>query len=189
MLRIALFGGTFDPIHHGHLIQARDALEKLGLSKVIFIPAAISPHKLFAKPASGAARLEMVRAAIAGEPGFEASDIELVREGPSYAVDTATAFQTQFPGAELFYLIGQDNLAELHTWREIDRLQTLVKFVVLSRGEIQASGFQTGSSRNFDISATEIRMRIAKGQSIQYLVPDAVRAMIARQNIYQELQP
>lgn len=186
-MRIGLFGGTFDPIHHGHLIQARDALEQIAMDRLIFIPAAISPHKLFASTAAtGEARLAMVQAAIQGEPRFEASDLELRREGPSYAIDTAETFLRSYPEAQLFYLIGQDNLAELHTWREIERLKTLVQFVILPRGKMAENGYQSVKARHFDISATEIRRRVARGQSIQYLVPDAVRDIIAQQNLYKE---
>lgn len=186
-MRIGLFGGTFDPIHHGHLIQARDAMEQIAMDRLIFIPAAISPHKLLVgTEASGEARLAMVQAAIRGEPRFEASDIELHREGPSYAIDTVEALIEAFPGSQFFYLIGQDNLAELHTWREIERLKTLVQFVVLPRGQMEGDGYQTVKTRHFDISATEIRQRVAQGHSIQYLVPDAVRDIIEAQNLYKE---
>jgi nicotinate-nucleotide adenylyltransferase len=187
--RLGLFGGTFDPIHHGHLIQARDALEQMRLERVIFIPAAISPHKLLRQTASAEARVAMLQAAISGEERFEISEIELQRQGPSYAVDTAEAFQKQYPNTELFYLIGQDNLAELHTWRQVEKLQTLVKFVVLPRGLVQNYSLPAISTRCFDISATEIRRRVANSQSIQYLVPEGVRAIIGRLNIYKELQP
>ena len=137
--RIGLFGGSFDPIHIGHLVLAREAREQLELDRVIFIPAAISPHKLHREPAPAEARLEMVCAAIAGEPGFEADDCELTREGPSYTVDTARLMRARWPGAELFYFIGEDNLAKLDTWREIETLRELVHFVVLSAARSEAT--------------------------------------------------
>jgi nicotinate-nucleotide adenylyltransferase len=186
-MRLALYGGTFDPVHLGHLLLARDALEELALDRVIFIPAALSPHKLVTIPAPAAARLEMLVAALADEPGFTMDDSELQRPGPSFAIDTVERFRTTHPGAELFYLIGADNLRELHTWRRIDELRQLVEFVVFGRGDAIAaeSGFRI-LGRRLDISATEIRRRVARGESIRYLVPEPVRALIAAHHLYQD---
>ena len=105
-MKTALYGGSFDPIHHGHLILAREAMEQLGLDRVVFIPAAVSPFKLDAKPAPADVRLAMVRAAIAGEAGFECDDSEVHRPGPSFTVDTVEAWKKRAPGDELFYFIG-----------------------------------------------------------------------------------
>ena len=123
--KIGLFGGSFDPIHHGHLILARDAMEQLGLEKVIFIPANISPHKLDHPPAPAHARCEMVAAAIVEEPRFALDSCEVDREGISFAVDTVRLMIQRHPEADFFYFIGEDNLAALHklTWhlhRSID---------------------------------------------------------------------
>ena len=101
-MKIALYGGTFDPIHHGHLILAREAIGQLGLARVVFIPAAQSPHKLARMPAPAEARLEMVRAAVADEAGFEVDDAEIRRPGPSFTIDTVEAWLAREPGAELF---------------------------------------------------------------------------------------
>ena len=111
MKKIGIFGGTFDPIHHGHLILAREALEMLELETVIFIPAAASPHKLDQKLTAPDVRLEMLRAAIESEPGFEFDRMELRRSSPSYAVDTVEALRQSLPDAEFFYLIGEDTSA------------------------------------------------------------------------------
>lgn len=185
--RVALFGGSFDPIHHGHLVLARDAVEQLNLDLVLFIPAARSPHKPDSQPAPARVRGEMVEAAIAGEAGFEFDDRELYREGLSFTIDTVVAVRTRFPLASLFYLIGDDNLAKLHTWRRIEEVRALVQFVVFGRGEDCAAHGFPSLPRRLDISATEIRQRVAQGASIRYLVPDPVRAIIERDQLYQEI--
>lgn len=181
-------GGTFDPIHMGHLILARDACEDLDLKKLIFIPNAVSPHKLAGKPAPPELRAAMVRAAIEGEPGFEADEVEILRGGPSYTIDTLLYLRTLHPEADLFYFIGEDNLAELHTWRRVDELQYLAQFVVMARAaESAPHPYITLRQRRVDISATEVRERIAKGQSIRYLVPDKVRHIIENHQLYREV--
>ena len=182
--KIGLFGGSFDPIHHGHLILARDAMESLGLDRVIFIPVNVSPHKLAHPPVAARLRCEMVAAAIAGESRFSMDACEAEREGPSFAVDTVRVMRRRFPQAELFYFIGEDNVSSLHTWREIDELKKLASFVVLARGNLQpVEGFPV-ISRNIDISSTDIRNRIAQGLPVRYLLPDAVCAILTRHQLY-----
>ncbi len=182
--KIGLFGGSFDPIHHGHLILARDAMESLGLDRVIFIPVNVSPHKLSHPPVAARLRCEMVAAAIAGEPRFSIDACEAEREGPSFAVDTLRLMLGRFPQAEFFYFIGEDNVSALHTWREIDEFKKLASFVVLARGNLEpAEGFPV-ISRNIDISSTDIRNRIARGLSVRYLLPDAVCAILTRHQLY-----
>lgn len=184
-MRIALFGGTFDPIHHGHLILARDAIEYLELQRLIFIPNAISPHKLQRQPAPATARRDMIAAAIAGEPQFELDDSELRRGGASYTIDTVLQMKERHPDSDLFYLLGEDNLPELHTWRRIEELTRLVQFVVLHRSAEPAEhAFITLRQRRIEISATEIRTRLARRDSVRYLVPDGVLAVIERENLY-----
>jgi nicotinate-nucleotide adenylyltransferase len=186
-MRIALYGGSFDPVHHGHLLLARDALEELTLDRVIFIPAALSPHKLATTPAPAGARREMLAAALADEPGFDLDDSELQQPGPSFAIDTVERLHAAHPGGQLYYLIGADNIRELHTWRRIDDLRRLVEFVVFGRGEVAAAGNSFRIlGRRLDISATEIRRRVARGESIRYLVPEPVRSLIASYHLYQE---
>lgn len=188
-MNLALYGGTFDPIHHGHLILAREALERLALDRVIFIPAGLSPHKLARVPAPGGLRREMIAAAIADEPRFSLDDSELQDPGPSFTIDTVSRIAAQFPGARLHYLIGADNLPELHTWRRIDELRRLVQFVVFGRGA-DAPGADPGFPtlpRRIDISATDIRARVARGASIRYLTPEPVRSIIATHHLYQDL--
>ncbi len=190
-MRLALYGGTFDPVHNGHLILARDALALLNADKVVFIPARLSPHKQATSPASAAVRREMLAAAIAEEPGFELDDSELGVPGPSYTVDTLERVRAAYPQAEIFYLIGADNVRELHTWRRIEDLRRLAKFVVFGRGEAAIPGAEQFRvlPRRIDISATEIRQRVARGESIRYLVPEAVRSLIAAHHLYKDPTP
>lgn len=184
--RTGLFGGSFDPIHVGHLILARDAREQLGLDRVIFIPAAISPHKLRREPAPAPAkaRLEMVRAAVEGEPGFEVEGCELGREGPSFTIDTVRWLRERNPADAFFYFVGEDNLALLHTWREIAELRRLVQFVALARDASAVACELPRVSRQIDVSSTEVRKRVARGQSIRYLLPHRACEVIYRNGLY-----
>lgn len=184
--RIGIFGGTFDPIHHAHLILARDAVEQLKLETLIFIPAAISPHKLEQRPTPAAGRLEMLRAAIEGEPRFCLVAMELERPSPSYAVDTMEALQQREPSAEFFFLIGEDNVARLPTWHRFEELSKMVQFVVLDRTGLRTGHPYPAIRRHLDISATDIRNRVASGQSIRYLVPPAVEKIIRERQLYRE---
>lgn len=183
-MRTGLFGGSFDPIHVGHLILAREAREQLGLDRVVFIPAAISPHKLDRTPAPAELRLAMVRAAIAGEPGFECDARELAREGPSFTIDTVRELRAERPEDELFYFIGEDNVATLGTWREIDALRGLVRFVVLDRHAGGRGGEFPRVGRHVEVSSTEVRKRVARGASIRYLLPEAACEIILRNGLY-----
>ena len=183
-VKIGLYGGSFDPIHNGHLILARDAMERLGLEKVVLLPARISPHKLDRPPASPEARCQMLAAAIAGEPNFEMDACEIEREGPSFTVDTVRVFNESYPGAKLYYFIGDDNLPELDTWKDIASLQQSAQFVVLSRAGMPfLSKFPT-ITRHVEISSTEIRNRVARGLSVRYMVPPPACAVIAKLGLY-----
>ncbi|HAF03757.1 MAG TPA: nicotinate (nicotinamide) nucleotide adenylyltransferase [Spartobacteria bacterium] len=183
--KIGIYGGTFDPIHHAHLILARDAREMLGLEKLIFVPAATSPHK-DSPAASAEMRLSILRAAIEGETGFAVDDCELRRAPPSYTIDTVEEIQQREAGSEIFYLIGEDNVAALASWHRFERLQNMVRFVVLDRTGAQTNHPYEVVHRKIDISATDIRKRIASGRSIRYLVPPAVEEIIRRNNLYRE---
>ena len=185
MKKIGIYGGTFDPIHHGHLILGRQACEELGLDRLIFVPAALSPFKKETH-ASGEERMSMLRAAIEGELLFTVNDCELRRPPPSYSIDTVLEIHEREPDADLFWLIGADNVSGLNKWHRIDELKKLVQFIVLDRacrGEKQP--FRV-IQRNIDISATEIRKRVASGGSIRYLVPKAVEEIIRREKLYRE---
>ena len=184
-MKLGFYGGTFDPIHFGHLILARDAVESLELDRLYFIPNALSPHKLRAEAAPAKLRAEMLRAAIEDEPRFDMDELELERTGVSYTIDTILAMRERFgPDTQFFYLIGQDNVKDLPTWRRIDELHHLVTFVVLTRGKEQAAFPYVTLHRRIDISASEVRNRIAKRLSIRYLVPDKVHDLIIRHSLY-----
>jgi nicotinate-nucleotide adenylyltransferase len=184
-MRTALYGGSFDPVHHGHLILAREAMEQLGLDRVVFIPAAHSPHKLARQPVPADLRLRMVREAIAGEARFQCDSSETEKEGPSFTVDTVTVWRQREPGDEFFYLIGEDNVRELHTWRRYDELRRMVQFVVFERHSTAPAHDFPRVRRRVDISATDIRKRVADGRSIRYLVPEPVRVIIESHRLYQ----
>ena len=183
--KIGVYGGTFDPIHHGHLILAREAKERLSLEKIIFVPAAASPFK-DAPATSVSDRVAMLEAAIAGEDGFAVDQIELHRPPPSYTIDTIEAMRSYYPTAELFYLLGQDNVADLPKWHRFEDLQKLVRFVVLDRTGEKANHPHLVVGRKIDISATDIRNRVASHESIRYLVPQPVAEIIRSRRLYQE---
>jgi nicotinate-nucleotide adenylyltransferase len=187
MKKIGIYGGTFDPIHHGHLILSRQACEQLQLDQLIFVPAALSPFKEHAPKATGKARLSMLRAAIEGQGDFIADDCELKRPPPSYSIDTVLQIREREPEADLFWLIGADNARELPKWRRFEDLKMLVQFVILDRGRAKKTPqVYPVVQRNIDISATEIRKRVASARSIRYLVPQAVEEIIRREKLYRE---
>ncbi|MGI9115159.1 MAG: nicotinate (nicotinamide) nucleotide adenylyltransferase [Chthoniobacterales bacterium] len=184
--KIGVYGGTFDPVHHAHLILAREAAEQHGLDKVIFIPAATSPFK--APPfANASARLQMLRAGIGDEPRFEIDECELQRPPPSYTVDTIKEFRQKYSGAQLFLLIGDDNLAGLPQWRDFSQLREMVIFIVLPRAKTGVRHDYLAVKRRVDISATEIRDRVSSGRSIYYFVPGTVEEIITAQHLYKEV--
>lgn len=187
MKKIGIYGGTFDPIHHGHLILSRQACEVFEFDQLIFIPAALSPFKEHAPIASGELRMSMLRAAIAGQEDFFADDCELKRPPPSYSIDTVLQIREREPEADLFWLIGADNVSRLPKWRQFEEMKMLVQFVILDRGRAKKTPqVYPVVQRNIDISATEIRKRVASGRSIRYLVPKAVEEIIRREKLYQE---
>jgi nicotinate-nucleotide adenylyltransferase len=184
--KIAIYGGTFDPVHHAHLILARQAIETLGLDKVILVPAATSPLKKAAPVASGEVRLGMLQAAIEGEPEFEVDECELLRPPPSYTIDTVEDIRRRECDAAIYCLIGEDNIEQLSQWHRFAELEKMVRFVVLDRSGKQPSHFYQLIHRRIDISATEIRRRVAQNESIRYLVPNSVEEIIQREKLYRE---
>jgi nicotinate-nucleotide adenylyltransferase len=184
--KLGIFGGTFDPIHHGHLILAREAKETLELDTVIFIPATVSPHKQNQRLASSEIRLEMLRRAIGGESGFEIDTMELNRPPPSYAVDTMEALRQRYPMAEFFFLIGDDHVTRLPTWHRFEQLAQIVQFIVLDRFGTDTAHPYPVIQRHIDISSTIIRNRVAAGRSIRYLVPPPVEQVIHSHQLYRE---
>ena len=186
MQKIGIYGGSFDPVHHAHLILARFALEKFALERIIFVPTRVSPYKNDSG-ATPEARLQMLRSAIEGEPQFEVDDCELQRDPPSYTIDTVQTLKEKHPGAHLFFLIGDDNLAGLPSWRSFDDLRHMVTFIVLQRAITPVAHEYLSVDRRIDISATEIRQRIASGRTIHFLVPLAVEQIICARGLYREV--
>jgi len=196
---IGILGGTFNPIHVGHLLVAQDALEQLGLERVIFVPSATPPHKAVDKLASARDRLRMIKLAIRDNARFEVNDIEIRRGGKSYSVDTLAQLKRRYPQAGFFFIIGADSLRELHLWRDVKRLVTLCTFVTVPRPGFEAKPvvdprLDLATRRRLrqhilrghacDIASRDIRTRVANGQSIRYLVPDAVHQYIRRRRLY-----
>jgi nicotinate-nucleotide adenylyltransferase len=185
---IGLFGGSFDPIHHGHLIVAQVVLEALALEQIRFVPAREQPFKTGRHVAPPAIRARMVSLAIAGEPRFALERIELERPGPSYTVDTLRALRQREPGHDFAILIGADAARDLPAWREADALPRLATLVILSRpgAEIPRLPWpvRVVSVPGVDISATEIRRRVAAGRSIRYWVPEPVAECIVQERLY-----
>jgi nicotinate-nucleotide adenylyltransferase len=188
-LRLGIYGGTFDPVHHGHLLLARDALEQLRLDAVLFVPCGQSPLKTRKPGATDAQRLAMLRLALKNNPRFWLTRCELDRPAPSYAYDTALEIQEAFPRGKLFWLIGADQLADLPKWHRPDDLGRLVTFALLPRGET-AGATPSGTvlslpqPRRVDISATEIRHRVKSRLPIDHLVPAPIAAYIKRHGLY-----
>jgi nicotinate-nucleotide adenylyltransferase len=187
-VKIGVFGGTFDPPHTGHLIVAQDAALALGLDRVLFVPAARPPHKLAADVTAPPLRARMLQLALEGDVRFGMDTLELDRTGPSYTVDTLVELRSRMAGAELSLLLGADQYADLHTWREPQRIRELATLAILERagstGGILAPGEVSVNVTRIDISATEIRGRVAAGLPIRYLVPAAVEDFIRQNGLY-----
>jgi len=201
---LALYGGSFNPIHIGHLIVARAVGEHLQISRLILIPCATPPHKRIDQLADAAERLEMVRQAVADEPLFEVSDIELNRRGPSYTLLTVEAFRESIgPDTPLYWIIGADTLPELHTWYRVEELVEACSMITVARpgyaepdlaplsklltsAQIQRLRDNILTTPWIDVSATDIRKRLREGRSIRYLVPDEVHSYIDTNGLYRK---
>ncbi|MEI8289503.1 MAG: nicotinate (nicotinamide) nucleotide adenylyltransferase [Verrucomicrobiota bacterium] len=183
-MKLGIFGGSFDPVHLGHLLVAQAAIEELGLNRLFFIPAARSPFKTANQPAPDALRLQLLRLALVGKSNSEIDDQEIRRGGISYAVETLRDYAQRFTGTELFYLIGADNAAKLNEWREPAELARLAEFVVVPRpGERTVkfpAPFRGRMLKGFPlgVSSSEIRARVKAGLTIDNLVPPAVAETI-----------
>ena len=200
--RIGLFGGSFDPIHHGHLIVARAVAERHRLDRVLFLPSASPPHKASAGLTSADHRAEMVRIAIAGEPLFEFSDADLQGAAPSYTIDTVTRFRECFgSGTTLCWLIGGDWLGQLPTWRRATELIDACEIITAVRpgwdgadwnalaeivGAVRAEKLRSGITETprIEVSSTDIRERVRQGRSIRFLTPERVCGYIAANGLY-----
>ena len=190
MLRIGLFGGSFDPVHLGHLLVGQAAREELGLARLHFIPAAQSPFKPQQKPAPAATRLQLLRLALAGMDWCVVDDQEAVRGGTSFTIDTVRDYVRRLPDAQLFYLVGADHVQALPKWRDSVELARLVQIAVIGRpGQIEAplpAPFRGHMVRGFPVgvSSSQIRARVKAGLTIDSLVPPAVAEAIRNNRLY-----
>ena len=190
-MKIGLFGGSFDPIHNAHLRLALDAKKEFGLDRVIFVPARVPPHKRAKKLANAEDRIRMIRAAIGTYPSFKVSRFETDRKTPTYSYTMARHFRDKHPGAELFFLIGSDSLNELKTWKNIDGLAGICKFIVARRRgyRINTKNQHLGSAlftRKMinNISATAVRKLARKSASLKRCVPGLVEKYIKKRKLY-----
>jgi len=202
-MKIGIFGGSFNPIHNGHLILAECVRDTLGLQKVIFIPNGEPPHKDGSDLAGPDHRAAMVRSSVMLNPRFDFSDIELKREGTSYTIDTVRELLRRRQADQLYFIIGADSIPELPTWVEIEELGKLCRFVVGARPGFSMDKLETLEGKlpaefiqnlkdNFiempliDISASDIRQRVREGKSIRHLVPNEVLDYVRTNDLYRE---
>jgi nicotinate-nucleotide adenylyltransferase len=199
-IRIGISGGTFDPIHIGHLIAAEDIREKFRLDKVIFIPSGNPPHKDLKKVADSNVRFSMVQSAVSTNSHFEASRIEIDREGYTYTVDTLTELKNKYgDSAKLLFIIGADVVLDLLNWRSYERVFKFCEFIATLRPGYHRDKFDkeikllnerygavvhTVQAPLIEVSSTEVRERVSAGKSIKYLVPETVEEMIREQGLY-----
>jgi nicotinate-nucleotide adenylyltransferase len=189
-MKIGLFGGSFDPVHLGHLLVAQAAREELGLTRLFLIPAAQSPFKPERQPTSARERLRLLRLALAGKDWCEIDEQEINRGGISYTIDTVRDYRNRFPEAELFYLVGADHVLKLPKWRDGGELARLAEFVVIPRpGEAQTEFPPPFRGRNLvgfplGVSSSQIRARIKSGLAVEHLVPAGVAEAIRNNRLY-----
>lgn len=189
-MRLGVFGGSFDPPHVGHLAVAQDAAEALALDLLLLVPARVSPFKIHDPGTPGEIRADMLERALAGHPRLRVWRGELERPAPSFTMDTLRALRTQYPEADLFLLMGEDQWGSFPNWREPEAILALAQVCVLDRdapGDDAGPGswpHQRVRTRRVDVSSTEIRARVAAGSSIRYLVPETVRDAITTNRLY-----
>ncbi len=201
-MRIGVFGGTFDPVHFGHLIMAEQSREQAALDQVWFVPSARPPHKLDRPLTPFAQRVEMLALALAGQPGFRVEEIEKDRPGPSYTADTLDDLNRLHPNNDWFLLVGSDTLSDLPTWHEPARVVARATLLVVMRpgyAELPANDLrlslslpkesdlqvQMVQSPSIDISSRDLRRRAAEGRSLRYLLPRSVECYIQAKSLYQ----
>jgi nicotinate-nucleotide adenylyltransferase len=198
---IGILGGTFNPVHMGHLILAQNAVELFDLSLLLFVPSAWPPHKDTPDVLSGDHRLAMIEVAIEGDLRFAVSDVEIRRGGTSYSVDTVREIQALYPDAHVEFIIGSDSLPELHMWKDVYELLSLCEFKTVERPTCRAKSLTPDSldlkpawatklldnlvsGHMVDISSSDIRYRVAEGMSVRYLLHPAVEMYIAEHSLY-----
>lgn len=199
--RLGIMGGTFDPIHYGHLVAAEMARAEFKLSKVLFIPTGIPPHKNRRDISAGELRLEMVECAIHDNSDFASSALEIEREGLSYTVETLRMLRKTWPDYELYFITGTDALREIFSWREAEEIFTMIQFIGAARPGFDASDFLLKVQEEHPeilgkihylevpalaISSTDIRRRVKRGEPIRYLLPEGVRQLIQQRGLYAE---
>jgi nicotinate-nucleotide adenylyltransferase len=198
--KLGVMGGTFDPIHYGHLIAAENARAELALDQVLFVPTGVPPHKKTMEYTEATIRFQMTALAIASNEFFRVSDLETKRDGPSYTIDTVKALRELYPGVQIYFITGADAILEIATWRNAELLLSMCSFVAVSRPgyamddirgrigsffehpEINIFGMEVPA---LDISSTEIRKRVREGKTIKYMLPDNVMDFITEQGLYQ----
>ncbi len=193
-LRIGLFGGSFDPIHAGHLSIAKKAIEQFQLNRVIFIPAAQSPLKANSPAASNEDRIEMIRLAIGDSPSLDVSTVEIERGGISYSIETAKILARQNPEAQLFWIIGGDQVKQLDRWRNIEGLAQKVEFIYLERDDqtdipevvSNLTKLHPLQMERIPASSTEIRNQAKSGDLPKYFLPEQVFHYIKSRNLYRD---
>ncbi|MBN1914158.1 MAG: nicotinate-nucleotide adenylyltransferase [Candidatus Omnitrophica bacterium] len=190
-MQIGILGGTFNPVHIGHLILAEEAREKLALDKIIFVPAYLPPHKDNAQIVSAKHRYAMLRLATKTNRSFLVSGIEIKRAGRSYTIDTLKDLKKIYPEDELSFIIGSDLLNYLEEWKDLREIIEMVKFIVATRPgyplEKIPSYIKTVAIRAVDISAFEVRQAVKEGRSFRYLVPEAVCKYIINNRLYKNV--
>jgi nicotinate-nucleotide adenylyltransferase len=201
--RLGVMGGTFDPIHCGHLIAAQEALERFDLEKIIFMPANVQPLKPQGESLPAEDRYRMVAAAVEGNPRFELSHLELSRPGPSYTIDTLREVRASLPEVEeIYFIVGTDSILDICSWKDSEALMEEFPIIVATRpgydlGRLEAALPECERARRkteprvhvmeipaLDVSSTELRQRVAEGRSIRYLVPEGVRHLIEQNGYY-----
>jgi nicotinate-nucleotide adenylyltransferase len=189
--RIGVMGGSFDPVHLGHLIAAQDAFEFMELDEVVFMPASIAPLKDRKPVLNDSLRLKLLQAAVDGDPRFSISTFEIDRGGVSYSVDTAREMTAMYPGCRLFWIIGADQARQIADWAQIEDLGKLVEFIVLARPGSTIGGtpppnvrMHVVEARLVNISSSEIRERLAADKPTDFFLPAAVAGLIEHKKLY-----
>lgn len=193
---IGIMGGTFDPIHHGHLVAANEAMNVFGLDKVIFVPAAMQPFKAGRRVTPAEHRYLMTVIATASNPRFDVSRVDIDRGGTTYTIDTLTDLSAKESDADLYFITGADALEQIARWKDADRLFEMAHFIGVTRpGHVlSASGLPRSSVSLLEvpamaISSTDCRERVRAGNPAWYLVPDGVVQYIAKFNLYRDVPP
>lgn len=196
MTRLGVFGGTFDPIHFGHLRMAEEAREKFGLDTVLFVPNYVSPFKLDRPVTPGPLRVQMIQMAIGDNPQFAVDSREIEREGPSYSVETLRALKAERGEVDLFFLTGTDAVKGLPGWKEPEELLGLARFIAAARPGVEKKEVLAAlpdsweerilflPMRELDISSTDLRARVTDGRSLRYLTPRSVEEFVREHRLY-----